>query len=1201
MGVMLLVTHSKAQCTLACKPGPIEIALGSEGFAVLFPEYFIAFESQDCTGLNRVEIEETGSDTVFCFMLESDYTIRVTNLNSGNFCRVGIRVVDNLLPQWSCPDDVTLQCDQDFEDLGLTGEPNVIDNCDYSLTHSDDLNDLNACGYGEVLRNWVLEDQMGRIFTCTQVIHVVDTIEPSIQFPADITIFCGDNKDDLSLTGRPDFSDNCGSLDDSYTDLEFDLCGGQTKRVLRNWSVVDFCDPNGPYGIYRFAQTIEIRDTVKPIWLCPAWDTLPTDPFTDTHSYTLAEPDSLYDACSGVYWSAMLITARGDTSITDSMAEFDLSVGENRILHFVTDSCGNKDSCIQRMSIVDEEEPIIVCFPTLNIALGTDSTRLVPRQFYRDISDNVTPDSLLDLRLGRNGIFSDELWLNCSDLDSGLMTVTLKAQDAAGNINYCDVDVELADVSPPVIVCPSDLSLGCATSLDSLPSPQVYDNCHANLSYQDDLSGLNNCGYGIVERTWTAIDGSGLTDACTQRIELLFTGQPSYSIPQDITIACGDDIRPGNTGEPIILNDCSELVYSYNDQVFTGGPDFVEIIRRSFEISDLCRPNFSEVLIQRISVEDNSTPSLNCNHFDFYYLDHDSCDIEVEISLGTADNCSTEFFFSHTADRGEIVDGTYRGEFEVGNHIFSIKVEDASGNFDQCFIEFEIVDTIPPVPLCRNGLSFGMNESGFIQPNPILFDLGSYDNCTDVSSLNYRIEPSSFDCFDHGINPVSFIVSDAYGNETVCTTEVVITDPQQYCPPIEQGVGGFLIDPAEFREVSQLPVRVIYLADTSIVYTDDKGYYQLEGIPRGNPVEIEPIQLGDFSQGLTTRDIVLLRQHLLEYALFTEPRQYLAADVNNSGSITNLDLLFIRGAILRTVAGFPGGDGMRSIRYDEELSQPDEVLEYTSEDEMYLLDSLLEDAKDLHFFVTKKGDVNGDAFEMQWAQSRVDCDSAFVFLTDSRCAEPGEIVTLTLSTYVDVDLLGMQFALNFDRNKLRFLDVRDLGNIGLSNGNYNVLQDPARFILSWDRSQAIALSPDEEILEIRFEVIDKTDWPDCVSLSESIPPEIIDADFNAYDICDDQLNDLEEELSAETMDVSLFPNPVRSQLTIRPNYLLHHSGYFYVTDISGRIHKKIILNPGQLIYNVDIQHFKPGVYLLFSDDTVHSTWRKLGKFVKIHD
>lgn len=1169
---------SYGQCTLGCLPGPIEIAIGSNGYSPLLPEYFIAFESQECQGPNSVIVVETGSDTVDCSMVAGLYTVRVENEASGNFCTTSIRVVDNIEPTIQCPSSVTLHCDQDYLDMGLTGQPVVVENCEADIRHTDDINGLNDCGLGEVKRTWRVEDPSGFTARCIQTIEIADTVPPQIQFPADITIQCNQDPLDLALTGRPVYSDNCGSLDDGFTDLSFKLCSPGTKRILRNWSVVDFCNANGPYGQYAYAQTIVVQDTVKPEFVCRGKDSIETDPLSALGTYEVLPPDSLADNCSGVLYDFQVFTAKGDTLPGDSNQVI-LPLGQNTIRHFIQDSCGNADSCDQIITVFDDEDPQVVCFPSVQFSLGGESLIIYPKQLYRDASDNTTSDSLLIVDIRRDSVWRDSLLFDCSDVNHSDIFVQVRITDAFGNFNLCDVQILLNDISVPTITCPPNLTLDCLEPLDTLGVPQVWDNCNLDLSHEDDFSGLNVCGFGSVYRTWRVEDASGNIDSCIQLIDIVFSGQPQFTVPADVTMACGQSISPDITGEPQFVDDCSRLIFAYEDRSFSGGPEYVEIIRRTFEIGDLCRPGYTEEFIQRIFIEDTGSPTLDCQAENAYYLYHDSCDILVQIPLGISDNCSSSFQFSHNSPKGDIVDNQFIAELDMGSYDIFVEVSDESGNTDQCHLIFEVLDTIAPAPVCRTGLSLPIPESGVLEPPAQLFDLGSSDNCTPENALELELIPAQFDCFDRGANALQLIVRDASGNETVCQSEIFVTDPNEFCPPIEHELAGMVLDAHQYYPLSDQALRVVVDGDSSVVRTDSTGWYRLSGVPHGAAISINPISGGSLKFGLSTSDIVLLQSHLLERRKFNSPAEFLAADVNESGEVSNLDALFMRRAILQTVAGFPGSDLLRSMNYELELTEASQALQLRDDQEMILLDSIYENNQNLHFFVSKKGDVNGSYADDFLVNARGSaCDSSFIIKGQKAKMNSGEKGTLFLVSNRSIDLAGLQFGIVFDPYDMEFFEFGTRGRINLSSSDFNNIHEEGRILLSWSAMEQIPIEPGDTLVELIFQPKRQMDWPGSLQLSKAFTAEVVTGDLDIYDICTDF--DLAVKNKEQfTSEWKALPNPFDDVLELHIDGFINGEGDIIIWDLLGREMLSRKFGAVNTLF-IKTSHWPKGVYWL---------------------
>ena len=97
------------------------------------------------------------------------------------------------------------------------------------------------------------------------------------------------------------------------------------------------------------------------------------------------------------------------------------------------------------------------------------------------------------------------------------------------------------------------------------------------------------------------------------------------------------------------------------------------------------------------------------------------------------------------------------------------------------------------------------------------------------------------------------------------------------------------------------------------------GQYSLENcpLPTGNSdIEVFPDPDPVFSgvqENVSIDDVIRIQRHLLGVTPFDSPYQYVAADVNNSGSVTTLDMIGVARIILGIETQFPGVSSWRYI------------------------------------------------------------------------------------------------------------------------------------------------------------------------------------------------------------------------------------------------------------------------------------------------
>lgn len=122
--------------------------------------------------------------------------------------------------------------------------------------------------------------------------------------------------------------------------------------------------------------------------------------------------------------------------------------------------------------------------------------------------------------------------------------------------------------------------------------------------------------------------------------------------------------------------------------------------------------------------------------------------------------------------------------------------------------------------------------------------------------------------------------------------------------------------------------------------------------------EISPDRDDNPLDGLTTLDLVLIQKHILGIKNFDNPFKYIAADANNSHSVSAADLLALRRLILGIDDQLEINESWKFLRSDTEFENPYQPWNY---DFKYLTDSLFFELDSLDFIAVKIGDINRSA------------------------------------------------------------------------------------------------------------------------------------------------------------------------------------------------------------------------------------------------
>ncbi len=466
-----------------------------------------------------------------------------------------ITIVDTTAPEIACPDDVTFECT-----LGDAGLATAIDNCDGQLAPTfSDVDGRDECGLGTITRTWTATDDCGNSSSCVQIITIVDTTAPEITCPDDVTFECT-----LGDAGLATAIDNCdGLLTPTFSDVDGrDECGLGT--ITRTWTAED-CAGNTSSCI----QIITIVDTTAPEITCP-------DDVTFECTLGDAGLATAFDNCDG-----QLTPTFSDVDGRDACG-----LGTITRTWTAEDCAGNTSTCIQIITIVDTTAPEITCPDDVTFECTLGDAGLATA--FDNCDGQLTPT------------FSDVDGRDACGL--GTITRTWTAEDCAGNTSTCTQIITIKDDTPPVITCPDDVTFECTLGDAGLAT--AIDNCDPSptITSTDNTDGLDDCGTGVILRTWKAEDCNGNVSECIQVITIN-DPVPTITVPADVTVQqCGDPTSPSFTGIGSATGGCGEVSISFQDD--DSGLDVCGngVIKRLWKAVDGC--GNSAAATQIITIDD---------------------------------------------------------------------------------------------------------------------------------------------------------------------------------------------------------------------------------------------------------------------------------------------------------------------------------------------------------------------------------------------------------------------------------------------------------------------------------------------------------------------------------------------------------------------------------------------------------------------
>ena len=693
-------------------------------------------------GCGVVTISYTDSSVPTCGNTEIITRTWIATDECGNTstCDQIITVVDLTPPIIICPAGVVVECGDDTSPAG-TGNAIATDGCGTStITYSDTV--IPNCANTEtIIREWTATDECGNSSTCIQLIAVVDTTPPVVNCPPDVEIECGDDISPAN-TGFATGTDSCGTVTFTYSDSSVSSCGS-TEIISRTWTGTDECGTSTATCV----QIITIVDTTLPVITCPADMTVECGDDTSPANTGSA---TATDGCGSVVisFSDSSVPGCGSTeTITRTWT--------------ATDDCGNSISCTQIIIVEDTTPPFMDCPADVTVECGDDTSPTATG----------TPTGITDTCSGISVGWSDSSAPGCGLTE--VITRTWTATDDCGNVYSCTQTITVVDTTPPTITAPPDTTVECGndTSPAATGTPTGISDTCSGISVGHSDSSVPGCGLTeVITRTWTATDECGNSTQVIQIITVVDTTPPVVSCPPDVTIECGDDISPTNTGTPTASDGCGNVSVTFTDSSVPGC-GLTETITRTWTITDDCGNTTS--CSQVIMVMDTTPPSITCPSDTIVECNGDTSPSANGVATAT-DGCGiTTITYS---------DSSVPGCGGTATITRTWTATDECGNSTSCDQIITVVDTTPPVANCPADITVN-NDPGTCGA-VVTYTVDGSDSCGTVTTTQVSGIPSG-QVFPVGVTTNIFNITDECGNTTQCSFTVTVIDneiPDVTCP-----------------------------------------------------------------------------------------------------------------------------------------------------------------------------------------------------------------------------------------------------------------------------------------------------------------------------------------------------------------------------------------------------------------------------------
>jgi hypothetical protein len=367
----------------------------------------------------------------------------------------------------------------------------------------------------------------------------------------------------------------------------------------------------------------------------------------------------------------------------------------------------------------------------------------------------------------------------------------------------------------------------------------------------------------------------------------------------------------------------------------------------------------------------------------------------------------------------------------------------------------------------------------------------------------------------------------------------------------------------------------------------------------GKAYQIRPVKPGALNEGISTLDLIMLRQHLNGERILDNPYKLIAADVNLDKKISVHDLNQLRLILMSGIQSFPG---LTAWRFVDRAYEFEDALNPLSEPftEVYKIAQHNKTDMKLDFVGIKVGDFDGTCLDKPeddepviytQAGSRNAADHA-ILAEEVRFAGGGTVI-VPLVLNEDMDAAGFQFTLSFDTEKLRFADwnADEAGTFG--DLQFSAVDaENGMLYFSWDNESLSARNAGDLLGNLVFRAVASGYLSETMSFGKRpLQPQVYDYSLSVSPL---QLVFGAERNSASGLHwVNVYPNPFSSECQIAFKAPAAGNVNAHIMDINGRIISSASFNANQgnnewIIKGEQLPG--AGVYILsltFGNETVH--------------
>jgi len=448
------------------------------------------------------------------------------------------------------------------------------------------------------------------------------------------------------------------------------------------------------------------------------------------------------------------------------------------------------------------------------------------------------------------------------------------------------------------------------------------------------------------------------------------------------------------------------------------------------------------------------------------------------------------------------------------------KVTDGCGNVAQCQSRVKAIDKKPPTPYCIH------LSTALMAGNPKMvelwakdFDKGAFDNCTPQSKLYFTFD---------GVAPIYTKITEEHYYKAGPNGDPVEATASEYANgraykwlPSVRSAGKIWTTAGEFdvkvsvwdeawnTDFCDVDLRVIdnnqpgsrpvvsgtvatangaRVSDVSVTFdanmveypktttTTAQGTYSMSNY-EGLNYEVNASKTGDYLNGVSTLDLVLIQNHLLGKSTLSDYNM-IAADATNDGKVTAADLSEIRKLILGVTNEYSNNASWRFPVTGTPVSiSPINYIEVIS------IEALSADVSGQDFVAVKIGDVNSSAKVNATSNSiETRSNDRVVLAVNEAEVEAGEAIAIPVTAEQYNNVAGFQYTMQL--NGAEYVGIES-GAIEMNASNVGNLGNGV-VTMSYASTEPVSVSEGEVLFTIRAKAAKAMKVSEMMTLNSAV-------------------------------------------------------------------------------------------------------------------